>query len=139
MIAHNAVRDGHIMCHTGSSRKPVTRQGFVRAPKVARKPPNAGFGARMREAKRRYEQDRDPEPVYNKDIGERVGALLRRPPITSQAVGRWLQGQVPDDLDVIRAIAVVLGVRPGWLAFGEHADDVLGEEDVTLEDVPREF
>lgn len=79
---------------------------------------NSGFGARLRTAKRRFEEARDPEPVSDREIGELVGKALGREAYSSQAVNRWLKGRVPDDLAVIEAIAQVLGVTPEWLAFG---------------------
>lgn len=94
---------------------------------MARRPPDEDFGARLRHAKRKFEAERDPERVTNERIGQLVGDVLGRPPITSQAVSRWLLGHVPDQLATIRALALVLGVEPGWLAFGEGSDDVRGE------------
>lgn len=41
-----------------------------------------------------------------------------REPLTQGTVSRWLKGSEPD-LVTIAAIASVLGVDPGWLAFGQ--------------------
>lgn len=40
--------------------------------------------------------------------------------LTQGAISRWYRGAVPP-LDTIEAIAAALGVRAGWLAFGEGA------------------
>lgn len=39
-------------------------------------------------------------------------------PLTQSAVSRWFRGSVPRDKAYIGAIAELLQVDPGWLAFG---------------------
>jgi hypothetical protein len=51
------------------------------------------------------------------ELGESVGKILKRKPVTPSSVSRWFTEAEPD-LQVICAIARSLGVDPGWLAFG---------------------
>ena len=52
-------------------------------------------------------------------LGRQVGKkLVDREPLSQSAVSRWMKGAKPD-LETIAAIAEVLQVDPGWLAFGE--------------------
>jgi hypothetical protein len=55
--------------------------------------------------------------VQQTELGEAVAKLLNRKPVTSSSVSRWFTEAVPD-LQTIAAIAKVLGVCAGWLAFG---------------------
>ena len=56
--------------------------------------------------------------ALQEELAEAVGKALDRRPPTSSTVSRWFTEAVPD-LQTIEAIARVLGVPAGWLAFGE--------------------
>ena len=56
--------------------------------------------------------------VTHEEIGASVGLLVGLEPIGPSNVSRWRHGSVPD-LATIAAVATVLSVDPGWLAFGE--------------------
>lgn len=80
------------------------------------------FGQRAFWAHRAAEQ-RLRRDISQKELGERVAARLREPkPIHQSTAGKWLKsgaegGAVPD-VPTIAALALELGVDPGWLAFG---------------------
>ena len=51
-------------------------------------------------------------------LGKQVGKMLPpKEPLSQSAVSRWMKGARPE-LETIAAIAAVLQVDPGWLAFG---------------------
>jgi transcriptional regulator with XRE-family HTH domain len=56
--------------------------------------------------------------ISQEELGELVGKELQRDPYTGVAVHRWLKGRRPN-YEIMAALARVLGVRKGWLAFGE--------------------
>ena len=75
------------------------------------------FRERMQEAMLVYRL-RTKRPLDQRELGQLVSRELRgRRPITQPTVSRWFRGSEPP-LATIRAIAKVLGVDPGWLAFG---------------------
>lgn len=43
--------------------------------------------------------------------------------VTSATIGRWINGHREPTLDDIAALAAVLGVRAGWLAFGPEGGE----------------
>lgn len=91
---------------------------------MAERPENPEFGRRLREAKRQWEQTHDPRTISNEEIGKRVAKLLERDGAYSpQAVGMWMAGREPKALDVVKALATVLGCDPAWLAFGPAVED----------------
>lgn len=52
-------------------------------------------------------------------LGKQVGKMLTgKEPLSQSAVSRWMKGARPE-LETIAALASVLQVDPGWLAFGE--------------------
>lgn len=53
------------------------------------------------------------------DVASRVSLVLGRPVSTSQ-VTRWRDGREPE-VEAMAALAKVLHVDPGWLAFGESS------------------
>lgn len=64
-------------------------------------------------------QAREGEPRSQGWLAQEVSSLLRlEEPLTQGSVSRWFKGAEPN-LKTIVAIAQVLGVDPGWLAFGE--------------------
>lgn len=78
---------------------------------------NQGFAERLEYALRLKEL-RERRDVGQKEIGKAVGELLGRKPLTQAAVSGWGKGSEPS-FNVTTAIAVFVGVDPGWLAFGE--------------------
>lgn len=80
---------------------------------------NAEFGRRLREAKRSWEQRHDRDLTW-REIGEAVGERLGREPYAPTVVHRWFnKGTEPAEFAVTHAIAEILEVDPGKLAFGE--------------------
>jgi transcriptional regulator with XRE-family HTH domain len=79
------------------------------------------FADRLRRAWLQVQADEGVE-LNQGVLAERLSALLERTPPYSQAsVSRWLRGESePDELAVYVALARILGVRAGWLAFGEE-------------------
>jgi transcriptional regulator with XRE-family HTH domain len=60
---------------------------------------------------------REGKPVGWAELGRRVRERTGRD-VTDASVNRWGSGSVPD-LETIAALAAILGVRAGYLAFGE--------------------
>jgi transcriptional regulator with XRE-family HTH domain len=80
--------------------------------------PSEGFRLRLREAVKRREIVTGTDMTQGelaRAVSEAIGV---DPPLGQAAASRWLNGSVPG-LDVIAGLAAVLGVRAGWLAFGE--------------------
>jgi hypothetical protein len=61
---------------------------------------------------------REGRPVGWAELGRRVRERTGRE-VTDASVNRWGSGSVPD-LETIAALAAILGVRAGYLAFGEE-------------------
>jgi transcriptional regulator with XRE-family HTH domain len=65
---------------------------------------------------------REGRRVSQSEIGRRVGEEMDREPFTQPTVSGWFRtdgtGSIPE-VGVQEALAAVLGVRAGWLAFGE--------------------
>jgi hypothetical protein len=65
---------------------------------------------------------REGRRVAQTEIGRRVGEAMDREPFTQPTVSGWFRtdgtGSIPE-VGVQEALAAVLGVRAGWLAFGE--------------------
>jgi transcriptional regulator with XRE-family HTH domain len=56
------------------------------------------------------------------EIGRRVSNLLSRDrPYTPTAINKWFNEGVVPDIATIAALAKVLQVDPGWLAFGDES------------------
>ena len=75
-----------------------------------------GFAGRIRRAFRAWE-DRLGRDVTETELGELVGKAFDGRPISQQSINRWFAGTVPDHARLI-ALAKVLEVDPGWLAYG---------------------
>jgi transcriptional regulator with XRE-family HTH domain len=56
--------------------------------------------------------------ISQEELGQLVGKEMQREPFTGVAVHRWLKGRRPN-YEIMAALSRVLGVRKGWLAFGE--------------------
>lgn len=85
-------------------------------------PENAGFGRRLREARKDWEKNEDRELSFEA-IGIEVGRILERDrPYSQQAVSRWFAGSEPEMFSVVAALGMILGVSPGWLAFGDELE-----------------
>jgi transcriptional regulator with XRE-family HTH domain len=92
---------------------------------------NPEFGERLKRARAEFERRRGYERLSNRELGEQVAERMgREEPYSSQAVSRWFAGTEPDSLEVFVALGRVLGVAPGWLAFG---DDYLAEGAAVLD------
>lgn len=84
---------------------------------------NQGWGRRLRDARRDWEKLADGELGF-KEIGIEVAALIgRETDYTYQAVSKWFAGSEPESFAVVEALAKILNVSPGYLAFGETPDD----------------
>lgn len=78
---------------------------------------NEDWGRRLRAARRAYEDRHDTRLSYT-EIGRRVGLRLGRKPYSSPSARAWfIEGQEPESFAVAAAIAFVLEVDPGGLAF----------------------
>lgn len=62
-------------------------------------------------------QARVRRKVDQKELGQLVGQELGREPYSPSTAGRWLTEALPD-VPVVWALARVLNVDAGWLAFG---------------------
>jgi transcriptional regulator with XRE-family HTH domain len=83
---------------------------------------DADFSYRLRQAVKALELARGKDLTQD-ELGELVARKQGRgEPYTGVAVHRWLKGRRPG-YETMRALAAVLAVRPGWLAFGEGGDD----------------
>jgi transcriptional regulator with XRE-family HTH domain len=73
------------------------------------------FGERVTLARLEFgARQRPPRSVTQTEIAEAMG-------VTKSTVGTWEAGKkVPDDLGTIQKLALVLGVRAAWLAWGEE-------------------
>lgn len=81
---------------------------------------NEGFGRRLRDARRDVAKATDEEPSYQ-EIGELVARRVgRKEPYRYQTVAQWFSGREPESLAVVAALAVVLGINPCFLAFGDE-------------------
>lgn len=78
------------------------------------------FTSRARRARRARQGETDTNLGF-KEIGIEVGRVLRSAPVQAGTVRRWFRDVVPSDLDSLYAMAVVLNVDAGWLAFGERS------------------
>lgn len=85
---------------------------------------DAGFSYRVRQAMKAMELARGKD-ISQEELGAMVGKQMGRDPFTGVAAHRWLKGRRPG-YDIMAALARVLAVRPGWLAFGE--DDVIAKK-----------
>lgn len=76
-----------------------------------------GFNLRLRQATKLREVSigRDLE---QEAVGQLVGGALGVAPISQAAVSRWYKSAEPG-LATIQALAEILNVDPGWLAFGD--------------------
>lgn len=90
-----------------------------------RRKANPEFGRRLSKAKADWNHAHYPEKISDEEIGIRVGRAMKRADgaYSYQAVGQWLKGREPDSLDVIKALATVLGCDAAWLAFGPIAEE----------------
>jgi transcriptional regulator with XRE-family HTH domain len=68
-------------------------------------------------------QAADGEEVDQAEIAKRVGMALGRPAVAQATVSRWFRGTVPDVVTVA-ALAKVMRVSAGWLAFGDPGDTI---------------
>ena len=63
------------------------------------------------------------EKVSQERLGVMAASYLRRDrPITGATVSRWEAGETVPDLETVKAVAVVCGVDPGWLAYGSASN-----------------
>ncbi len=83
--------------------------------------PTSGFAKRLFEALILH-SGRQGRMVRHTELGEAIAqAMQREQPLTGAAVGRWFRGVAMPDIPTVRAVAAVLGVDPGWLAFGDDS------------------
>jgi DNA-binding XRE family transcriptional regulator len=74
----------------------------------------AEFGSRVLRARLEFgARQQPPRSVSQSEVGAALG-------VTGVAVGSWEAGKRQPDLGTIQKLALVLGVRAGWLAFGEE-------------------
>jgi DNA-binding XRE family transcriptional regulator len=74
----------------------------------------AEFGSRVLRARLEFgARQKPPRSVSQSEVGAALG-------VTGVAVGSWEAGKRQPDLGTIQKLALVLGVRAAWLAFGEE-------------------
>ena|SRR5688572_23999774 len=72
------------------------------------------FGERVLSARLEFgARQRPPRPVSQSEVGEALG-------VSGVAVGSWEGGRKVPDVGTIQKLALVLGVRAAWLAWGEE-------------------
>lgn len=81
-------------------------------------PADRGFSYRLRQAVKALELERGSD-ISQEELGAMVGAEMKRPAFSGVSVHRWLKGQRPS-YEAMVALAKVLHLSPGWLAFGEN-------------------
>lgn len=69
------------------------------------------FGDRLRDARERV-RFRTGKRMRQEDLGALVGQ-------SKSTVSAWENGATPPSVDVVARLAEILGVLPGWLAFGD--------------------
>jgi hypothetical protein len=83
---------------------------------------NKGIGERIGKAildrKRAEYGDPTKRPLTEKEIGRRIAEKLKIPVPPTTTIARWLTGAMPKHMMYFQALAYVLEVDPGWLAFG---------------------
>lgn len=59
-------------------------------------------------------------PLSKEEFARRISAVPGYRGVTGASVGRWMHEQKPDlpGMDIVPAIAAVLEIHPGWLAWG---------------------
>jgi transcriptional regulator with XRE-family HTH domain len=72
----------------------------------------AGFGYRLKAARKALEAHRVTERVTQSAIGAVLG-------LSEAAYGHWEKGRALPDLKTVVELSALLGVRPAWLAFGD--------------------
>lgn len=83
-----------------------------------------GFSYRLRQSVKALELARGTD-ISQEELGALVGKAMGRDPFTGVAAHRWLKGRRPG-YTIMIALAKLLNVRPGWLAFGE--DDTIAKK-----------
>jgi alkylation response protein AidB-like acyl-CoA dehydrogenase len=81
---------------------------------------DTGFKDRMFDAQL-YASGQERRRVTQAEVAEAAAKLLKRKGWTAAAVSRHFGGRVPD-VRTIAAYAKVMGVDPGWLAFGDASE-----------------
>lgn len=77
------------------------------------------FTERARWARKQRESELRVNQWTFGEIGTEMGQLLGTEALQAGTVGRWFRDAIPDTLSRIAALAAVLRVDPGWLAFGD--------------------
>lgn len=57
------------------------------------------------------------------DLAARLAKVTGKPAVAQATVSRWFRGTVPDVV-TMAALAKVVQVDPGWLAFGDPGDAI---------------
>lgn len=92
-----------------------------------KKPPYADFASRLYTAQKRYEL-KTGRDLDRGEFGKAVAKLAGRgTPLSDSTVSNWFTGKQMPVVKQLEAIGKVLGVHPGWLAFG--SDDTITTPD----------
>jgi hypothetical protein len=86
-------------------------------------PKHQAFAERLRKAVRLFESEAGDldQAELGRLVAQREG---RKQPYRQPSVSLWFKGSVPE-VPALMALASVLGVRAGWLLFGEEPRDAL--------------
>lgn len=82
--------------------------------------PSKSFGARLLDARLNYAA-RAGRVVGQTELAGKVG-------VTPQAWSGWERGKSEPPLETIIIVARLLGVDPGWLAFGDNQPEKLSKD-----------
>lgn len=76
-----------------------------------------GFGERVAQA-RREKAARERRDILKKDVAETLG-------VSESTVGRWERGTLPEEPEMLRALADYLAVTPAWLHYGVGSPEAI--------------
>lgn len=80
------------------------------------------LGARFAGAYRGLEQAKGGRDIGHQEFADMLAGTPGGKRVSQGSVSKWMNGEVHPQLELIPAIAYVLNVDPGWLAFGDDSE-----------------